>query len=111
MATLTKQTVIRDGLEATYASAAGGGDEFVNTGREFIHIKNASGGDITLTIVTQQTVDAEAVGDKTVIITLAEERFVGPFPKTVYSDSNEKVQLTYSGVTSLTIAILELTQL
>lgn len=108
MATLSVQTINRDGLEATYSACAGGGDEFANAGDEFIHIKNGSGGDITLTIVTQATVDGQAVGDRTVVITAGEERLIGPFPTGTYNDGAGKVQLTYSGVTSLTIGILKL---
>lgn len=106
MATLTAQTIVRAGLEATYAAAAGGGDEFVNTGVEVLHVKNASVGDITVTVVSQATVDGLAVADRAVVVTAGEERFIGPFPTNVYNDANQKIQVTYSGVTTLTIAVL-----
>jgi len=107
MATLTKQTIDRDGLEATYASCASGGDEFLNTGDEFIHIVNGAGVEQTVTIVTQATVDSQAVADRSVAIPAGEERFIGPFATSTYNDANGKVQLTYDAVVSLTIAILE----
>ena len=108
MATLSVQTISRDGLEATYDAAAGGGDEFTNSGDEFIHIKNGDVSAMTLTIVTQATVDGQAVGDRTVAVPAGEERIVGPFPTGTYNDGTGKVQLTYSAVTSLTIAALKL---
>ena len=107
MATLTVQEITSVGLEASYDSASGGGDDFPNTGREFIHIKNDSGGDITLTVETTITVESLAVTDRTVVITAGEERFVGPFLPKYYNDGNS-VNLSYSGVTSLTLAILKL---
>lgn len=104
MAVLTAQAISRTGLEATYDSAAAGGDSFVNTGVEFIHIKNGSGGDITVTAATTVTVDSLAVADLAVVITAGEERMIGPFPCRWYGTS---VGLTYSGVTSLTLAVLQ----
>lgn len=107
MADITVQTISRSGLEATYQACAGGGDKFVNTGVEFIHIKNVDVADKTLTMALQATVDGQSVAAKTVVITAGEERLVGPFP-TAYNDSQSKVNLTYSAVTSLTIAVLKL---
>jgi len=106
MATIATQTISRTGLEAAYSAAAAGGDDFVNTGKEFIHIRNASVGDITVTIVTPATVDGLAVADRAVVVTAAEERFIGPFQTTYYNNSSGKVALTYSGVTTLTLAVL-----
>jgi len=107
MATLTAQTVVRAGLKATYASCAAEGDEFVNTGDEFIHIINAAVADQTVTIATPATVDGLAVADRAVVITASEERMIGPFPSSTYNDSAAKVQLTYSAVVTLTIAVLK----
>lgn len=109
MATLSIQTIARAGLTPSYASAAGGGDEFANTGIQFAHIKNGSGGDIVVTIATPNSVDGLAIADRTVTVSAGSEEMIGPFPVAHYNDANSKVQLTYDGVTSLTIAILQLT--
>jgi len=107
MAALTTQVVVNTGLEATYASAAGGGDTFTNTGKELIHIRNGSGGDITLTIETSLVIEGDlTVADRTVLITAGEERFVGPFKTSRYGATTT---LTYSGVTSLDLAVLQMT--
>jgi len=108
MATLTVQNIVRTGLEATFAAAAGGGDAVPNDGRTFIEIINGGAGDITVTVVTQQAVDGKAVADDAVIVTLAERRHIGPWPVSIYNDVNDRVQLTYSGVTSVTIAAIRL---
>ena len=110
MATLSKQTVIESGLEPTYASAAGGGDTFDNTGQEFIHVINGSGGDITVTITATQTAASNPAyglltkSNSVVVVTAGEERMIGPFPMGAYGSAPV---ISYSGVTSLTIAILQ----
>lgn len=107
MATLTSQEIVRAGLTATYAACAGGGDEFVNTGDEIIHIKNGAGVTQTVTIVTDATVDGLAVADRAVAILAGTEQIIGPFPTGTYNDANAKVQLTYDAVVTLTIGILK----
>lgn len=108
MATLVAQTMHRSGIEATYDAAAAGGDDFVNTEKQFIHIKNGSGADITLSIITPGTIDTCLITNRTVVIPAGEQRIIGLFPAQYYNDANGKVSLTYSDVTSLFIAILTL---
>lgn len=104
MAVLTQVTIDRaTGLNFTAEAAAGGGDSFTNDGKQFLYIKNGGGSPITLTVVTQQQVDGLAVADKTYTIGAGEEWMIGPFPTATYNDSNGRVQLTYSGVTSVTV--------
>lgn len=107
MATLTAQQIDTD-LEATYAAAAGGGDEFLAGNDVFIHVKNGHSSSQTVTAVTAKTVNGLAVADVATPVTNAEERFIGPFPPDIYADDDGMVQLTYSGVTALTIAVLKL---
>jgi hypothetical protein len=107
--TLTAQTVSRDGLEATYAAVAStDGVDFVNTGKEFLHLKNGGGGDIVATLDIQTTVDGQAVTDRTVTITAGEDRFIGPFTTGDYNDGTNKALVTFDGVASLTAALLKL---
>lgn len=108
MATLTIQDITRSGLEATYAAAASGGDKFANNGRVMIHIKNGDASDHTVTVDIPKTVDGQAVTDISVTVTASEERFIGPFPPSIYNDSDGYVNLTYDAVTSVTIGILRL---
>lgn len=109
MATLTVQSISRTGLSPSYGAAAGGGDEFVNTGIQFFHAKNGSGGDIVVTFETPNSVDTNlAIADRTVTVTAGEERIIGPFPVANYNDANGKVQVTYDGVTSLTVGVFQL---
>jgi len=107
MATLESQEIVRTGLEATYVAAAASGDEFVNTGDEFVHLKNGDSGSHTVTIATPATVDTLAVADRTVVVPASEDRMFGPFPSSTYNDGANKVQLTYDAEADLTIAIIK----
>ncbi len=108
MATLSVQSMVRTGLAASYASAAGGGDQFTNAnGDVFIHVKNGAT-DCNVTIVTQNTSDSLAVADRTVTVSASTEQFIGPFPRDVYNDNSGYVQLTYDDVSNVTIAVVRM---
>lgn len=108
MADLTVQIVSLPGLTPTYGAAAAGGDAFVNSGKDFIHIKNGHTSPQTVTINSQAVCNQGFDHDDAVVVTNAQERMIGPFPKDRFNDSADKVQITYSGVVALTIAILRL---
>jgi len=109
MAVLTIQEITRAGVGPTFAAAAGGGDSFPNDGRTMCEVKNAGGGAITLTVVTQITVDGKAVADDAISVPATTgDRMVGPFPPEIYNDVNGRVNLTYSGVTSVTVGAFRL---
>lgn len=110
MAVLTVTSVGRAGTEPsdTMVAAAAGGDGFPNTGVEFVLIKNASVGSITVTFPLQQSIDGQAVTSRTVAVPAGEERLVGPFSMVIYNDANGRVQMTYSGVTTLTVGAFKL---
>ncbi len=114
MATLAVQLVTPAGLAPVYSAAAAGGDQFANVadGRTFLHAKNAGGGALTVTAVRQRTslnVPGEqpiTLGNIAVSVPLTNgDRMIGPFPES-FNDINGNVQLTYSGVTSLTVAVV-----
>lgn len=117
MALLTNQSIVRTGLEATYAAASAGGDTIDGTGeRVFLHVINGGGGDVTVTVETPNTVDGLAVADLDVVVTAGEERMIGPFPLALYGQNNageslndgQAVEVTYSGVASVTVAAIKL---
>ncbi len=110
MADITAQTAARSANELTMASAAAGGDTFTNTGIELLLIINGSGSPITLTVTTPQTVDSEAdlaVADLAIVIPAGEQHLIGPFPKAHYNNSSDQVSLSYSAVTSVTLAVID----
>ena len=109
MAYFTAKSIVRDGLDPALGSAAAGGDAFINDGATFIEVDNAGVGSINVTIVTQKTIDAQAVADRVVAVPNGERRFIGPFQQQFYNDGDDKVQITYSAVTSVTVGAFKLT--
>lgn len=107
MAELSVQVVVLGGLTPSYAAAAAGGDQFANSGREMIHLKNGAGVSQTVTTDSQEPCDQGFDHDNAVAIPAGEERMIGPFPKSRFDDASGKVQLTYSAVASLTIAVIK----
>lgn len=103
MAVLTVAEVARAGIDATLVAAAGGGDSFPNDGRTYLDVLNGSGVAITVTVVTQMTVDGKAVADDAISVGAGARKKIGPWPPSIYNDVNGRVQVTYSGVTSLTV--------
>lgn len=106
MAALATQDINFTGLVPSYAACTGGGDSFTPTGRTFLHVKNASGGALTVTVAVQATTATLAVSNVAVSVGAGAERMIGPFPQNLFADSTGQAQITYSGVTTLTIAVL-----
>ena len=111
MALLTAQLPIITGTVLAPVAAAGGGDNFANTGSEFFYIKNLSGGNITVTFDSPGTCSFglanNAVHDAAIVVATATERIIGPFPTPRFNDGSNLVQVTYSGVTSTTVAVIK----
>lgn len=108
MALLTTQDVVFAGLTPSYAACTGGGDTFTADNDTFIHVKNGSAGALTVTITPQATsVGGQAITPIAVSIPAGQERMIGPFPPAFFNNPSTGVgSITYSGVTSLTIAVI-----
>ncbi|MEU0584584.1 hypothetical protein [Streptomyces sp. NPDC006132] len=93
-------------VAAQAVAAAGGGDAApVGPGR-FLYVNNGSGGTITVTVATPGTVSGLAVADAAVPVAAGDHAII-PLA-TVYRGANGRAAITYSGVTSLTVAAFEL---
>ena len=107
MATLVAQKITSDGLQATHVPADVAGDDFVNSnstsGNAFVSIKNGDASPMTVTPVITSLVDGQAVVSKVITIPAGGEKLIGFFQFAAYGPS---VSLTYSSVTSVTIAAL-----
>lgn len=113
MATLTPTAISRAGVVQTMASASVGGDALANNvGTQYLIYTNGSGSSITVTMAfaSTATVDGQSATNRTVAIGAGVTKLIGPFPPTDYNDpATGNVLLTYSGVTSLTVAAFTLT--
>lgn len=113
MALLTRQKVVEAGLTPSYASAAAGGDTVDNSdGKTWLHVKNGGGSSVTVTI-TAQTVSTEdpKLGTLTKAnvaraVAAGAEAIIGPFKKQAFNNGSQQIAITYSAVTSVTIAAL-----
>ncbi len=114
MATLSKQTFDEAGQDLTLSAAASGGDQFDNTGgdKPKLIIKNGDTAGKTVTITAQNTSfefgrSGKVVKqDQSLTVAAGSVGIMGPFATDAFNDSNGNVQITYSAVTSLEVAVV-----
>ena len=114
MATLTVVTPTVAGVNPSAVSAAGGGDQAANpNGRLFLLVTNGGVGSINVTLAAVKTgrpgdgmFPPMTLGNQVVAVTNGQSRIIGPIPP-AFNDTSNNVQITYSGVTSVTIAAFE----
>ena len=107
MGTITARKITEAGLAESLTGAATGGDEFLDTGIEFLHIVNdhASVG-YTISITAQTTsvrhpnYGVLTKANQTIDVAAGAEAFMGPFRQNSFNDTNSKVQITYTVTSS-----------
>jgi len=110
MADLVVKKVVLTGLnpdDPAYVACAAGGDACPNSGYTFLHVKNAH---TSAWVVTVNSIAKCSQGydhDAVVSVPASEERMIGPFDRGRFNDANQKLEITYDGVTALTIAAIE----
>lgn len=111
MATLTVQDITEAGLDATYSAASATGDTFSNdsSGRVFVHAKNGSASEVTITVAPEDA-NKEVPGygemtkpDISVAIAASGDQFIGPFPIQAFGATPD---IQYSDETSVTLAAM-----
>lgn len=116
MALLTTQTPTEAGTAITFASCNAGGDTFANNGKTYLHVKNGSGGAITVTIpkTSSATVEDDKYGKLTKAdaggsVAAGAHQVFGPFKPSAFNAvaGTGIASITYSAVTSLTIAVIQ----
>ena len=105
MATLTTQQIVITGLNPTFAAAAGGGDRFTPGDTTFIEAVNGSGGAITVTVDSKVPSNYLTDVNLVVAIPAGERRRIGPLPAQRFAAADGLGDITYSGVTSLTVGV------
>lgn len=114
MATLTVQSITRAGTVITPVAAAGGGDAMPCGPQNFLRVVNGGGSPITVTIAIPAGVSGypnAAYTSTAVVVTNATTRDIGPLPANLYADPTTGLAVvTYSGVTSVTVAAVSLSQ-
>ncbi|MDT3395436.1 hypothetical protein RKE29_02015 [Streptomyces sp. B1866] len=107
MAVLSAQRLPLSGLQPTYAAAASGGDQAPVGEKLFLHVRNGGGSSITVTVATPGTVGDLAVADAAQTIPAAGAAFI-PLTSTFRDPMTGRAAITYSGVTTVTVAVLQL---
>ena len=117
MATLTPQKIVDSGLIETAVAATAGGDQFTNSGIEFIHVTNGHASTAcVVTIIAQvtnihhQQFGSVTKSNITKSVAAGQDAFIGPFKQSAFNDTNNNVQITYDGVATISIAALYLDQ-
>jgi hypothetical protein len=103
--TVPVDTGIADVAGQAVAAAAGGDTAAVGPGR-FLYINNADASSKTVTIATPGTVKGHAVADASVAVAAGDHAII-PLHN-VYRGSTGRAAITYSAVTSVTVAVFEL---
>jgi hypothetical protein len=105
------QVVATTGLAPTYGAVdQPNGNYFDNlAGDRCLHVKNASGGGLTVTIQTPATMDGEPVAELAVSVPAGQERMIGPFSKRTFNQADGSVYVDWSTGGSITAAALKVT--
>lgn len=110
MALLATQKPVAAGVVLTYSAATvTTGETFVNSGKEFVHVKNGSGSSITVTFTGGNPCSfgvTNAAHNLVVTVPLTSDRIIGPFSKDQFNDANNLITVVCSAVTTVTMAVL-----
>jgi hypothetical protein len=104
---LTPVQVVRAGTTDTLAAANVDGNYFANTGKEWLEIANADAS--PMNIVIKALVDGVSISAfRTIAVAAGARKKIGPFSPSPYNDADNRVQVTYSAVTSVTVGVFYL---
>jgi hypothetical protein len=130
MALIATDKVLEAGFTSSPTACATGGDEFVNSGVEWVKIENTHASQAyNVTFVAQTTSikhqNYGALTKSNIVkqVNAGNTAYIGPFKQQAFNDANSKVQITYlttggaalstvsSGDHALTIEVLYLEQI
>lgn len=106
MADLTVQAVSLTGAVITPVAAAAGGDTFSNDGRTILRVVNGGASPITATVNSLVACNQGFDHDAAVTVAAGVTKDIGPFPVARFNNSSGKAAVTYSDVTSVTVAAI-----
>lgn len=108
MALLAQQVVALTGLTPTYTAAAASTTVLCGE-RSFLHVKNAAGSSMTVTITATGRLRGQAVADLVVTVPATTgDKMIGPLTPDLFASTSDGVSaaITYSSTTSVTVANL-----
>lgn len=107
MAVLTVQDMTLAGLDVVLVAADVAGDLFANDGRTFFLVDNADASPINVTINSVEECSQGFDHDIVVAVPNGESRYIGPFNTKRFNNATAQVSVTYSAVTSVTVAAVQ----
>jgi len=105
---LTIQEISLTGITPTYTAANADGNYFSGSGKEFLIVKNGGASAITVTVTSQQECNQGELHHVTVSVDASGEKWIGPFDKDRFNDTDGYVQVSYSDVSNVTVAVVRL---
>ena len=107
---LTVIDCVRDGVLTTEILSTAEGASFVNDGRTFLYMLNAATA-CTITIKTPGTIDGLAVDELTYVVPIdaTVPSMIGPFPPSIYNQSDGTVHVTPSNPATFYYAAVRVT--
>jgi hypothetical protein len=108
MALLTVQKVTSAGITLTFAAADVANDTFANDGKVIVYVKNGGVGSINVTLTSSVTQPPAGTAASNTVIAVAngsEKCFLIP-PTGFNNPTTGVATLAYSGVTSVTVAVI-----
>jgi hypothetical protein len=91
--------------------AVASSDNFQNNGKALLHVKNASGGSINVTITDVGSISpanaATFLPNVIVAVPPGAERYIGPFPPNRFNDANGFVTVGYSATATITAEVID----
>jgi hypothetical protein len=109
VAILSVATISRLGVDVAGVASDVVGDEWPNTGQEFVEVKNGSGGSINVTLQIRGTIDGAAAVNPVIAVGAGVTKIIGPFPQGIYNDTNGRAKITYSAVVTVFTKVMKCT--
>jgi hypothetical protein len=106
MALLSAQAVTRAGLNPAFVAADAAGDTFLPGDRIQLRVKNASAAAVTVTVNSVRPCDQGFDHDVAVSVPAGGDLTIGPFPSERFAGAGGVVSVSYSAVTSVTVAVV-----
>jgi hypothetical protein len=101
------QTITQAGLTPAFQAASAGGDSWAAASTTFLAFKNASGAQITVTIVTTASFFGQPISNVAIPVPAGAEVSAGPFdPGMVQQAGSNLANVTYSATSGLTVAAI-----
>jgi len=107
MAAIAVQQAKVTGTALNFVAASGGGDTIAVQGDTYLFVRNADASSKTVTVVRPGSDEYElAVPDVAVTVAAGATAVIGPIPPSFRDSSDSLVDITYSAVTSVTVAAM-----